>query len=115
MFMVLLRAFPPERSWSGRPAGRSRSNRSRPTSRRAISAKALDPCYPAAGERTPMAARRAAVAVILGGVLLSAPARAVELFSVAFSSYGLSREIPARLIKPDGAGPFPAIVIMHDC
>jgi len=28
---------------------------------------------------------------------------------------GSSLEIPATLIKPDGSGPFPAIVIMHDC
>ena len=28
---------------------------------------------------------------------------------------GLSEEIPFKLLKPDGAGPFPAVVIMHDC
>jgi dienelactone hydrolase len=28
---------------------------------------------------------------------------------------GGAEEIPARLFKPDGAGPFPAVVIMHDC
>jgi dienelactone hydrolase len=28
---------------------------------------------------------------------------------------GSSLEIPATLIRPEGAGPFPALVIMHDC
>src|SRR5438876_9672146 len=28
---------------------------------------------------------------------------------------GASEQIPASLLKPDGPGPFPAVVIMHDC
>ncbi len=28
---------------------------------------------------------------------------------------GASEQIPAELMKPDGPGPFPAVVIMHDC
>ncbi len=28
---------------------------------------------------------------------------------------GAAEEIPATLLKPEGAGPFPAVVIMHDC
>jgi len=28
---------------------------------------------------------------------------------------GVPEEIPMTLLKPDGAGPFPAVVIMHDC
>jgi dienelactone hydrolase len=28
---------------------------------------------------------------------------------------GASEQIPATLLKPDGPGPFPAIVIIHDC
>jgi dienelactone hydrolase len=28
---------------------------------------------------------------------------------------GTSEQIPAELAKPEGAGPFPAVVIMHDC
>jgi dienelactone hydrolase len=28
---------------------------------------------------------------------------------------GAPEQIPVRLLKPDGLGPFPAIVIMHDC
>ena len=28
---------------------------------------------------------------------------------------GVSEQIPVTLSKPDGAGPFPAVVIVHDC
>jgi dienelactone hydrolase len=28
---------------------------------------------------------------------------------------GTSEQIPIELVRPDGAGPFPAVVIMHDC
>jgi dienelactone hydrolase len=28
---------------------------------------------------------------------------------------GASEQIPAALFRPDGPGPFPAVVIMHDC
>jgi len=28
---------------------------------------------------------------------------------------GASEQIPVMVLKPDGAGPFPAVVIMHDC
>jgi dienelactone hydrolase len=28
---------------------------------------------------------------------------------------GVSEQIPTTLLKPDGTGPFPAVVIMHDC
>jgi dienelactone hydrolase len=35
--------------------------------------------------------------------------------SVTFPSLDHGVEIPARLIVPDGPGPFPAVVIVHDC
>lgn len=35
--------------------------------------------------------------------------------SVTFPSIGSGEKIPAKLIVPDGSGPFPAIVIAHDC
>lgn len=38
-----------------------------------------------------------------------------EQLMLAFSSIGSPEQIPAKLIKPDGDGPFPAVVIMHDC
>ena len=28
---------------------------------------------------------------------------------------GIPEQIPMTLLKPDGTGPFPAVVIMHDC
>jgi dienelactone hydrolase len=31
------------------------------------------------------------------------------------SASGASEQIPATLLKPDGPGPFPAVIIMHDC
>ena len=31
------------------------------------------------------------------------------------TSSGVAEQIPTTTLKPDGAGPFPAIVIMHDC
>ena len=34
---------------------------------------------------------------------------------LAVTPVGSSLEIPATLIRPEGAGPFPALVIMHDC
>ncbi len=35
--------------------------------------------------------------------------------TVTLTSVGAPLQIPATLILPDGAGPFPAIVVMHDC
>jgi dienelactone hydrolase len=40
---------------------------------------------------------------------------ASEQLKVTFQSVGSSDQIPATLIKPDGGGPFPAVVIVHDC
>src|ERR1044071_6316832 len=31
------------------------------------------------------------------------------------ASHGSLPQIPVKLLKPNGTGPFPAIVIMHDC
>jgi dienelactone hydrolase len=38
-----------------------------------------------------------------------------EQLKLIVQSVGSSDQLPATLIKPDGAGPFPAVVIMHDC
>src|SRR5262249_52458206 len=37
------------------------------------------------------------------------------LFIITTTSSGALEQIPAELLKPDGSGPFPPIVIMHDC
>src|SRR5258708_5096462 len=47
-------------------------------------------------------------------LLACGPALAVET-KVTFSPVGSTETIPATIIEPDGAGPFPAIVIVHDC
>src|SRR3954470_8332271 len=47
------------------------------------------------------------------GMLQAGAATAAE--SVTVTSVGSGEQIPARLQKPDGAGPFPAVVILHDC
>ena len=57
-----------------------------------------------------------ALAALLG--IVAAPeARAYSHDSVTVQSTtdGVPQDLPAELYKPDGAGPFPAIVIMHDC
>jgi dienelactone hydrolase len=35
--------------------------------------------------------------------------------SIPTSTYGVTERIPVTVSKPDGPGPFPAVVIMHDC
>lgn len=54
---------------------------------------------------------------VLAGLLAlaGAPASAATSSSVTFPSLDASLSIPAKLIVPDGAGPFPAVVIVHDC
>jgi dienelactone hydrolase len=58
---------------------------------------------------------------LLRGVLLltlfaaGLSVNAAEPESVTFQSLGSDTQIPATLLKPDGAGPFPAVVIVHDC
>ena len=47
--------------------------------------------------------------------LFSAHATGAAQSSLTITPVGSSTEIPATLIKPDGEGPFPAVVIMHDC
>ncbi len=54
-------------------------------------------------------------ALSLGFALLGLPAGGAEQFSLTFSSIGSSEQIPATLIRPDGEGLFPAVVLMHDC
>jgi dienelactone hydrolase len=55
-----------------------------------------------------------ALALVL--LLLGGCAGATSSLSIAVRpSNGISEQIPATLMKPDGPGPFPAIVIMHDC
>jgi dienelactone hydrolase len=60
-----------------------------------------------------------ALAALLGAV--AAPeARALVAYThdsvtVPSTTNGIPQDLPAELYKPEGTGPFPAIVIMHDC
>ncbi len=65
-----------------------------------------------------MAPRRVIETIALGWCLLAASgcAHAVSGPSILTTTpAGTSEEIPFVFSKPDGAGPFPAVVIMHDC
>ncbi len=58
------------------------------------------------------------IGVFLGvacALMSGADVLAATTSSVTFPSIGSGETIPAKLIVPDGAGPFPAIVIVHDC
>ena len=47
-------------------------------------------------------------------VLLVMPAHAEEI-ALTVTSVGSGTQLPATLLKPEGDGPFPAVVMMHDC
>jgi len=47
--------------------------------------------------------------------LASCASTRAGLFIITTTSSGALEQIPAELLKPDGSGPFPAIVIMDDC
>jgi dienelactone hydrolase len=53
--------------------------------------------------------------LVLGFLVVSSDASGFEQLTLTFKSEGSGEEIPATLIKPVGEGPFPAVVIMHDC
>ena len=53
--------------------------------------------------------------LVLGLMVFSWDASGSEQLSLTFKSVGSPEQIPATLIKPVGEGPFPAVVIMHDC
>lgn len=63
-----------------------------------------------------MGARLIGMLLGVACVLMSgADVLAATTSSVTFPSVGSGEKILAKLIVPDGAGPFPAIVIVHDC
>jgi len=65
------------------------------------------------GARLPLASLRAAAAALLGLVIACPPAAADEL--VRFASAGQGGEIQGYLTRPEGRGPFPAVVLLHTC
>lgn len=56
-----------------------------------------------------------AAALLLYGALCGCPVRATDFLSLSVMPIGAQEPIPATLLKPDGEGPFAAIVMMHDC
>jgi dienelactone hydrolase len=52
---------------------------------------------------------------VLSLTVLSLDAEGLEQLTLSFQSVASSDQLPATLIKPDGEGPFPAVVIVHDC
>jgi dienelactone hydrolase len=57
----------------------------------------------------------ACLSLVAGLTILAAGACAATSSSVTFLSLDKETTIPARLIVPDGSGPFPAVVVVHDC
>jgi dienelactone hydrolase len=68
--------------------------------------------------RRPVYARsmpRHAWAVLAASVLLAGCVRSTVSFSFPNATPGQPRTVPAVEARPDGAGPFPAVVLMHGC
>ena len=55
------------------------------------------------------------LAALLSLLVVAACATAPEDSIVTTAPSGAVERIPARLLKPEGAGPFPAVVMLHDC
>lgn len=53
--------------------------------------------------------------LIVSFLMFSLNSNGSEQIPLTFQSVGSSEQITAMLIKPEGGGPFPAVVIMHDC
>ena len=49
--------------------------------------------------------------LVLAGCAVAAPGLSIRTTAPS----GAAEQIPATTFKPDGPGPFPAVVIMHDC
>lgn len=60
-------------------------------------------------------ARRAVGSVLLIRGLAACAAAAPEGTIATTAPNGAAERIPTAMARPDGAGPFPAVVILHDC
>jgi dienelactone hydrolase len=61
-------------------------------------------------------ARSAFTLIFLVSVMLGAPNCGAEDVTIPVNiPGGASLQVPATIFKPEGSGPFPAVVIMHDC
>jgi len=50
-----------------------------------------------------------------GCLLLAGCATATPGPSITTTAFGVAEQIPVTASRPDGGGPFPAVVVMHDC
>ena len=58
----------------------------------------------------------APVAMVLCFLLLAGCVAATSSLTLTTNAAnGTLEQIPATMLKPEGPGPFPAVVIMHDC
>lgn len=55
------------------------------------------------------------VAATLAGGLTAHAGTAPEGSMVTTAPNGAAERIPVTVVRPDGPGPFPAVVILHDC
>jgi dienelactone hydrolase len=60
-----------------------------------------------------MSPARRLLLIVLSAAAL--PVMSAEPEAISFQSLGSDTTIPATLLRPDGTGPFPAVVILHDC
>ncbi|MBI3512810.1 MAG: dienelactone hydrolase family protein [Proteobacteria bacterium] len=51
----------------------------------------------------------------LAAAMIAASAGVAEQAGSVVTPIGSTEQLPVTVMKPDGAGPFPAIVMMHDC
>ena len=63
-----------------------------------------------------MTAKLSSIVVLTAAAILAGCAGTTAGLSILMTSAtGASEHIPATLSRPEGPGPFPAVVIMHDC
>jgi dienelactone hydrolase len=60
-------------------------------------------------------ARRMLAAIVLSGGLVACAEAAPEGSITITAPDGAVEQIPTTTLRPDGRGPFPAVVILHDC
>jgi dienelactone hydrolase len=64
---------------------------------------------------TGLFARRMLAAIVLSGALIARAEAAPEGSITITAPDGAVEQIPTTTLRPDGPGPFPAVVILHDC
>ena len=68
-----------------------------------------------AGDKIPLLRLRALALLLVAGLVAGCAPAISGLAITTTTPTGAAERIPATLSKPDGPGPFPAVVILHDC